>query len=179
VHTSKQTEDRTSRDQPQSVHGEHCSDLDPALLNFDQTCATCQRIQRSSVRLRVPSVLFFVGTQCPDADVILRELDAAHHEFVQRNVQLVVLVEEKPSQASSRLGLSVPIMEDNGLGALFLAKPHGQRCRAAVILANDGRALGVLQSFPATHPALPILGRIDRLRARLPNLFCSGHVSRT
>jgi hypothetical protein len=174
LHTSKQTDDQTSCVEPKLVHGEHCSDHDPAQPGFDQTCATCQRIQRSSVRLRVPSVLFFVGLTSPDSDAIVRELDNAHQEFAKRNVQLVAMVEEKPSQASSRLGLSVPIMEDNGLSALFLAKPYGQRCRSAVILANDGRALGVMQSFPVAHPAVPILGRIDRLRARLPNLFAPG-----
>jgi hypothetical protein len=178
VHNCKQLDDRNARPSQQRTHSEHVSYLDHASSNFDQHCATCHRIENSTVRLRVPSVLFFVGEAGRESDVLMQELDDAHSEFAARRVQLVVICTEKPSTASRRLGLCIPILEDNGLSALFIGTAHDQPALAAVILANDGRSLGVLQSFPVIRPASPILGRIDRLQIRFPNLFSAGRLNR-
>ena len=139
---------------------------------FDEQCLACQRIETSSVRLRVPSVLFFLGNEGRQSDSLVAELDVCYSQFGERNVQLLVLADEKPSLLSQRLNLTIPIMKDNGLGALYLARPVlDDSSHAAVILGNDGLALHVLRKFPCEQPALPILGQIDRLRARFPDLF--------
>jgi hypothetical protein len=140
-------------------------------MDFDRQCDTCQRIETSSVRLRVPSVLFFLGSEGPQSDSLISGLEFCHNEFGVRNIQLLVFANEKPSLLSQRLNLTVPIMGDNGLGALYLGQPSTDRSHAAVIVGNDGQALCVLRKFPCNHPAQPILGQVDRLRARFPGLF--------
>lgn len=138
---------------------------------FDEHCHLCQRIDSLSVRLRVPMVLFFVGNQDHEADALMRELDLSRPEFDAKQIQLLIVVKDLPSNLAIRLNITVPIIGDNGLGALLKAQPNCQNSNAAVIMGNDGLALDIVRKFPFMHPALPILGGIDRLSAQFPRLF--------
>jgi hypothetical protein len=148
------------------------------LGGFDEANPTCRKTETAPIRLRVPSVLFFIGNEGPESDSLICDLDKAHAQFGKRSVQLLVIINEKPSLASLRLNLTVPILGDNGLGELFLLQTHDRRAHAAVILGNDGRLVSVQHTFPFLQPVLTLLERIDRLRVRLPRLFCSNHLLR-
>ena len=139
--------------------------------NYDAQCHQCQRIETSSVRLRVPMVLFFIGNSGDESDVLMRGLDVSLALFEARQVQLLVVVREIPSKVALRLKISVPVIRDNGLGSLLRALPNCQNPNAAVILGNNGRSLGVVRKFPFMHPALSIVGRIDDLSVQFPDLF--------
>jgi hypothetical protein len=150
----------------------HLRNVDRSPITFDVECKVCQRIDQLSVRLRVPMVLFFIGSKGHESDELIRELDASHNAFGAKNIQLLIVISDTPSRISVRLNITVPIIGDNGLAALLHARPNGQSPNAAVIMGNDGRALNTVRKFPFMHPTLPIFGRIDCLTAQFPQLFC-------
>lgn len=127
-------------------------------------------LDAESFRHRVPVVLSFVGGG-DDADHLIKTFDDNLHTFGERRVQLIVVIDAEPEETAHRLGVSVTLMEDDGLSERLDARRDEQGRVSSVILATDGRAMDVVRQLPAEDQSLAVLVALERLTEQFPDRF--------
>lgn len=140
-------------------------------LAFNVESSKEKRLSATAFRGRVPVVFAFVGAHGPLADSATIGLDRALIRFGERRVQLLVVVDGYPSEVAARLGVTVPLITDDGLARELDAQVDDQGRICSVILGNDGRVLDVVRQIPADDQASAILDAVDRLAAEFPDRF--------
>ena len=151
-------------------------DLSEQPLTFDAESSKKARLDSSAFRGRVPVVLAFVGDHGPCADKAILCLDSAHVRFGERRIQLLVVVDGYPTEVAQRLGVTVPLITDDGLAKELNAQTDEQGRMSSVVLGNDGRVLDVVRQLPADDQssadrASAILLAVERLAAEFPDRF--------
>ena len=146
-------------------------DLSEQPLTFDAESSKKARLDSSAFRGRVPVVLAFVGDHGPRADTAILSLDRAHARFGERRIQLLVVVDGYPTEVAQRLGVTVPLITDDGLAKELNAQTDEQGRMSSVVLGNDGRVLDVVRQLPADDQASAILLAVERLAAEFPDRF--------
>ncbi len=147
------------------------SDLSEQPLTFNAESSKKARLDASAFRGRVPVVITFVGPHGPVADSAIVGLDKALIRFGERRIQLLVVVDGYPSEVAARLGVSVPLITDDGLAEELNARVDEQGRISSVILGNDGRVLELVRQLPADDQASAILVTVERLAAEFPDRF--------
>jgi hypothetical protein len=140
-------------------------------LSFDAESSKKARLDATAFRGRVPVVLAFVGAAGPDADAAILSFEEAHIRFGERRIQLLVVVDAYPAEVAARLGVAVPLITDDGLGAELNAEVDDQGRICSVILGNDGRVLNAVRQLPTKDQASAVLLDIDRLTMEFPDRF--------
>jgi hypothetical protein len=146
-------------------------DLSAEPLSFDAESSKKARLDATAFRGRVPVVLAFVGAAGPDADAAILSFDQAHIRFGERRIQLLVVVDGYPTEVAARLGVAVPLITDDGLGAELDAEVDDQGRICSVILGNDGRVLNAVRQLPTEDQAAAVLLDIERLTMGFPDRF--------
>ena len=147
------------------------TDLSEQPLAFNAESSKKARLDSSAFRGRVPVVFAFVGPHGPEADSAIIGFDSALVRFGERRIQLLVVVDGYPSEVAARLGVTVPLITDDGLAEELNAQIDDQGRISSVILGNDGRVLDVVRQLPAEDQATAILVAIERLAAEFPDRF--------
>lgn len=147
------------------------SDLSEQPLAFNAESSKKARLDSSAFRDRVPVVLAFVGPHGPEADSAIIGFDSALVRFGERRIQLLVVVDGYPSEVAARLGVTVPLITDDGLAEELDAQIDDQGRISSVVLGNDGRVLDVVRQLPAKDQASAILVTIERLASEFPDRF--------
>ena len=147
------------------------TDLSEQPISFNAESSKEKRLGASAFRGRVPVVLAFVGAHGPEADSAILGLDGALIRFGERRIQLLVVVDGYPSEVAARLGVTVPLITDDGLAEELNAQVDDHGGISVVILGNDGRVLDVERQVPVHDQASAILVAVDRLAAEFPDLF--------
>ena len=144
-------------------------DVSAEPLSFDAESSKKARLDATAFRGRVPVVLAFVGAAGADADAAIIRFDSALIRFGERRIQLLVVVDGYPSEVAARLGIAVPLITDDGLGAELSALVDDQGRLCSVILGNDGRVLDTVRQLPTENQASAVLLAIERLTAEFPD----------
>ena len=147
------------------------TDLSEQPLAFNAESSKEKRLGATAFRGRVPVVFAFVGAHGPQADSAIIGLDRALIRFGERRIQLLVVVDGYPTEVAARLGVTVPLITDDGLAKELDAEVDDQGRISSVILGNDGRVLDVVRQLPADDQASAILVTVDRLAAEFPDRF--------
>jgi hypothetical protein len=127
-------------------------------------------LDAAAFRHRVPVVLSFIGSG-DDTDHLITTFDERLHRFGEHCVQLIVVVDAGAAETAERLGVSVPLMEDDGLSERLDARRDELGRVSSVILATDGRAMDVVRQLPAQDQTLAILVALERLTEQFPDRF--------
>ncbi len=146
-------------------------DVSAEPLSFDAESSKKARLDATAFRGRVPVVLAFVGAAGAKADAAILSFDSAHIRFGERRIQLLVVVDGYPTEVAERLGIAVPLITDDGLGAELNAEVDDQGRICSVILGNDGCVLDAVRQLPTEDQAAAVLLAIDRLTAEFPDRF--------
>lgn len=148
-------------------------DVSTQPLSFDAESSKKARLDATAFRGRVPVVLAFVGAAGPDADAAILSFDESHIRFGERRIQLLVVVDGYPAEVATRLGVSVPLITDDGLGVELDAEVDDQGRICSVILGNDGRVLNAVRQLPTEDQASAVLVDIERLTIEFPDRFAT------
>lgn len=147
------------------------NDISDSPITFDVESSKKARLDSSAFRGRVPVVFAFVGDHGPSADVAILNLDRSLVHFGEQRIQLLVVVDGQPSDVAQRLGVTVPLISDDGLAEELNAQVDDQRLLRSVVVGNDGRVLELVRHEPSDDQASAILFAVERLRAEFPDRF--------
>ncbi len=116
-------------------------------------------------------VLVFVGVHGAAADTAICNLNRSLIRFGELRIQLLVVVDGYPSEVAERLGVTVPLITDDGLADELNAHIDEQGRLASVVVGNDGRVLSVVRQLPTDDQALAILATVESLSTQFPDRF--------
>ena len=144
---------------------------DDAIIRFRSAGSHGVDVDQSAFTGKVPVAITFALVPDEERSVLIQGLDAALHDFGERRVQLLVVVDGDPVAVAAGLDVKVTLMADDGLGGRLGATPDGQGRIATVVLDNRGAAVDTVWHLPVGDHALAVLNALQHLADEFPERF--------